>query len=67
MSDIDQLSPANALQNAQRAIQTANIQFEIPVILDAEDIIADPPDELSIMTYLSYFREYDSRQTKEKG
>ena len=35
----------------------ANLEFEIPKLLDANDM--DEPEELSVMTYISYFRQKD--------
>jgi len=45
------------LKDIQKAISTAEEIFGIPAIMDAEDIV-DNPDELSLLTYLSYFRNY---------
>lgn len=41
----------------QHAIQTAEEKYEIPAILDAPDLVENP-DEHSIMTYVSYFRDW---------
>lgn len=38
-------------------MNTAQDLFDIPKILDAYDLVTIP-DDLSIMTYLSYFRDY---------
>lgn len=45
------------LTDADRAMNTAQDLFGIPKILDAYDLVTIP-DDLSIMTYLSYFRDY---------
>eukprot|EP00026_Physarum_polycephalum_P002538 Phypoly_transcript_02545.p1 GENE.Phypoly_transcript_02545~~Phypoly_transcript_02545.p1 ORF type:complete len:888 (+),score=160.21 Phypoly_transcript_02545:83-2746(+) len=45
------------LTDATRAINTAQDLFGIPQILDPYDLVTIP-DDLSIMTYLSYFRDY---------
>jgi hypothetical protein len=48
-----------ALNNAFRA---AEEHFNFPQLLDAVDVI-EAPDELSIMTYVSYFRGYKTENT----
>jgi len=46
------------------ALDTAENKYEIPKILDAADLVENP-DEHSIMTYVSYFRDWaDSQKTK---
>lgn len=45
------------LTDATRAMNTAQDLFGIPQILDPYDLVTIP-DDLSIMTYLSYFRDY---------
>jgi filamin len=54
--------PLNSISNdpftdAERAMDLAQERFGIPKILDAYDLVTIP-DDLSIMTYLSYFRDY---------
>ena len=45
----------------QKALQN----MQIPAILDAEDMVQNP-DELSNMTYISYFRDYlDAAQRRK--
>jgi filamin len=56
-----QLSPANALDNATLGTDKAEVDMEIPKILAPEDMVAEEQDELSIMTYISYFRDYDEK------
>jgi len=43
--------------NARMGITKAKENMKIPEILDAEDMVHNP-DELSNMTYISYFRDY---------
>lgn len=43
--------------NVNRAMDIAQSDFNIPKIMDPSDIVSYP-DELSIMTYVSYFRDY---------
>ena len=40
------------------AIRIAEEELDIPEIIDPEDI-TETPEELSVMTYISYFRDYD--------
>lgn len=40
-----------------RAMDIAQSDFNIPKIMDPQDLV-NYPDELSIMTYVSYFRDY---------
>jgi filamin len=56
------LSPKNALSNATLGIDKAEEEMEIPKILAPEDMVADENDELSVMTYISYFRDYDNAE-----
>lgn len=41
----------------EKACNTAESEFDIPVIMDAHDLVENP-EEHSIMTYVSYFRDY---------
>jgi filamin len=43
--------------DANRAMDVAQSEFNIPKIMDPADMVSYP-DELSIMTYVSYFRDY---------
>jgi len=47
----------DATRNCDLAFQSANKNMRIPLILDAEDM-ANAPDELANMTYISYYRDY---------
>jgi len=47
----------NPVRDAQMGMQKALQNMNIPQILDAEDMVGSP-DELSNMTYISYFRDY---------
>jgi len=57
--DYDSLSPANAKENLRLAFDLAEKHFDIPQLLDPDDICADDvlskPDEQCFMTYLSAF------------
>ena len=53
--DIEALSSANKTDNCRRAISVAWEHLSIPSIISAEDMADPEVDELSMMTYLSYF------------
>jgi len=57
--DYDSLSPDNAKENLTKAFELAEKHFDIPQLLDPEDICApdvlSKPDEQCFMTYLSAF------------
>ncbi|EGD83540.1 hypothetical protein PTSG_04145 [Salpingoeca rosetta] len=46
----------SAKRNAQVAIDTANEHLAIPKVLEAEDLVNPALDDLSMMTYVSYFK-----------
>jgi filamin len=45
------------VENINMALNNAYNNMKIPMLLDAEDV-ANSPDELAMMTYISYFRDY---------
>jgi hypothetical protein len=47
----------DAIHNADMGMHKAEENMNIPMILDAEDMV-NAPDELANMTYISYFRDY---------
>lgn len=47
----------DAYDDSKIAMDTAEEQFEIPKLMDSEDIVENP-DEHSIMTYVAYFRDW---------
>jgi len=55
-------SPVN---DAQMGITCAKENMNIPAIIDAIDMV-QTPDELSNMTYISYFRDYLDMETRRK-
>jgi len=59
--DLTLLNKREPKENAANAINEAEVNFQIPPILEAEDMVIEEPDDLSIMTYLSYFRDYDRK------
>ena len=54
------LDPNNGLQNVTNAMDLAEENFGIPQVMHPEDLAVEKPDELSVMTYLSYFCRPDS-------
>jgi filamin len=57
----------NALANAILGEDTAENVLGIPKILQPEDMVSPSPDELSVMTYISFFRDYEDNLAKKKG
>jgi filamin len=53
------------VSNARMGMTKAKDNMGIPEILDAEDM-AYNPDELSNMTYISYFRDYEGLEKRKK-
>lgn len=53
------------LVDLEKAMDVSEQEYDIPKLLDAEDIVNNP-DELSIMTYVSYFRDYLSNDAARK-
>jgi len=56
---------SDPVANASMGIQSAEKNMKIPPILDAEDMVYNP-DELSNMTYISYFRDYLDLAAREQ-
>lgn len=57
----------NALANAELGENTAEEVLGIPKILQPEDMVHENPDELSIMTYISFYRDYLENLAKKRG
>ena len=53
--DWRKLSPKNCLENCHKAMTIAKAEFNIPMIITAEDLSNPNLDEKSSLTYLSYF------------
>ncbi|OQR76294.1 filamin-A-like, partial [Tropilaelaps mercedesae] len=49
------LNPNNGYENCKLAMETAREQLNIPIVLRPEDLASEKLDELSGMTYLSYY------------
>ena len=47
----------NALADTQRAMETAEREYQIARLLDPEDLVGTP-DEHSVMTYVAQFRDW---------
>ena len=52
---VSTLDPRKNLSNCNLAIRTAKIYLKVPPIISAEDLASGELDELSMMTYLSYY------------
>ncbi|XP_048246440.1 filamin-B-like isoform X6 [Haliotis rufescens] len=55
-----QLSRQNRLDNCRNAMMIAKDKFDIPLVVRPEDLASPHLDDLSGMTYLSYFMNVDS-------
>ena len=53
--DYESQDPSDALHNIQKAMDVAEEEFGIPKVIKPEHLCVEQPDELSVMTYLSYF------------
>ncbi|XP_065679926.1 filamin-B isoform X2 [Hydra vulgaris] len=53
----DDLDPKNALENAKEAMKLAEDWLGVPQVITPEEITNNNVDELSVMTYVSYFPE----------
>jgi filamin len=56
---------SDPISNARMGMTKAKDNMGIPEILDAEDMVHNP-DELSNMTYISYFRDYEGLEKRRK-
>ncbi|XP_023727803.1 filamin-C isoform X3 [Cryptotermes secundus] len=54
------LNPKDSVDNCHRAMEIARREFQIPMVLEPEYLASPFLDELSGMTYLSYFMKEDS-------
>ena len=63
--DITSLSSANKKDNCKRAITFAWEHLSIPAIISADDMADPEVDELSMMTYLSYFIKLCIKKIRE--
>jgi len=53
------------LDDITKAMNTAEEEYKIPKLLDPEDL-ANQPDELAMMAYISYFRDFLSDEAKRR-
>lgn len=63
--DIPECFTGDATLDAFLGINAAKDNMGIPIIVDAADMV-NSPDELAMMTYISYFRDYDNDPSKKK-
>lgn len=55
--DMTGVNGTNALADTQRAMETAEREYQIARLLDPEDLVGTP-DEHSVMTYVAQFRDW---------
>lgn len=58
------MDPNDSVDNCRRAMELARDRFNIPMVLEPEYLASPYLDELSGMTYLSYFMKEKSPGTK---
>ncbi|XP_059352458.1 filamin-B-like isoform X4 [Daphnia carinata] len=58
--DWRELDPRNSVENCRRAMELAKKTFDIPMVLEPEYLASPYLDDLSGMTYLSYFMKENS-------
>jgi len=58
--NLSECTSDTAVSNLKRAFDSANALFEFPKMLEPEEVV-QYQDELSIITYVSYFRAYLSK------
>jgi filamin len=61
-----ELNPNEALKNAILGSDNAEREMHIPKVLAPEDMVHPDVDELSVMTYISYFREWEGDEGRRK-
>ena len=54
------------LHDVDQAMQRSLEVYEIPRLLDAEDMV-EAPDELSLMTYIAQFRDWADKQAQKQA
>ena len=54
------LDPSESLQNITHAMELADKELNVPPLIRPEDLAAEKPDELSVLTYISGFCGPDS-------
>jgi filamin len=63
---LNNLVGRDGLRNAEQGMDVAEKDLGIPKILGPEDMVA-AADELSTMTYISYFRDYEANEGKRRA
>lgn len=58
--DYASLDPNNKLENVTNAMNLAENELGVPMVMHPEDLAVEKPDELSVMTYVSGFCRPDS-------
>jgi len=55
----------DAMKDVLAAMEAAETHYDIPKLMDPHDMV-ETPEELSIMTYVSLFRDYENEGAKKK-
>ena len=61
------LDDSDALNNAAKGLDNGLQHFDIPKIIDPSDLINPQIDELSVMTYISYYRDWEINKQGEEA
>jgi len=61
------LDPRSAFSNASLGEDLAEKDMGIPKVLDPRDMVDPSVDELSVMTYISYFRDWQNNESKRRN
>jgi len=59
------LNSADALNNATKGIDTGYQQMGIPEVILPEEMIHPKVDEHAMMTYISYYRDYEGKRADD--
>ena len=59
MTNWRELDKSNGLENCREAMKIANEKYSIPMVVSPEDLSSKHMDELSGMTYFSYFLSHE--------
>ena len=66
--DMKCVDPENKEENLKRSFKLAEEQFQIPPLLESEDVLNENPDERVIMTYVSQYALYfENPQLQKKN
>jgi len=61
-----EMNPSDALNNATLGCNLAETDMGIPKVIDPADMVSNTEDELAVMTYLSYFRDWQGSEERRR-